>query len=96
MAGHILGTSLGGSGTGWVLPYLSYTTFLQLSITVIPDTVAIVAWTVDTSLKRTEGKGLTPNVTPKGPRLRAATRRAGGTLDARFVHTPAPRHGEDV
>lgn len=62
------------SGTRVGLCYLSCTTFLQLRTTVIPDTVAIVAWTIDTSLKRRERKGVTPNVTPQGPRLRA-----GGT-----------------
>lgn len=69
-----LARSPGHSGTGWALGYLSYTTFLQLRTTVIPDTVAMVAWTVDTSLKRRESKGVTPNVTPQGPRHRESRR----------------------
>lgn len=56
--------------------YLSYTTFLQLRTTVIPDTVAMVAWTIDTNLKPRERKGVTPNFAPEGPRSR------GGGLGA--------------
>lgn len=88
LAEHILGTLPGDSGTGCALGYLSCTTFLQLRTTVIPDTVAIVAWTVDTSLERRESKGVTPNVTPQGQGELTVT------LNAHSVHTPAPRHGQ--
>lgn len=54
----------------WHLPprYLSRTTSPQLSTTVSPDTVAIVAWTVDTTLqKRRRGGGGGSDTDPGHP-----------------------------
>lgn len=72
--------------------YLSCTTSLQLRTTMIPDTVAIVAWTVDTSLKPRERKWVTPNVTPAGPRSRSGPSVVAPAEllapDAHSVHTP--------
>lgn len=70
--------------------YLSYTTSLQLRTTVIPDTVAIVAWTVDTNLKPGEQEQVTPNVSRQG-RGAAAAPVARGLLLALgtyWVHAP--------
>lgn len=69
--------------------YLSYTTSLQLRTTVIPDTVAIVAWTIDTNLKRKERERVTPDVAAEGPRSRAGGLGCAGR--AVRASTPAPR-----
>lgn len=57
----------------------------------IPDTVAIVAWTVDTNLKPRERKWVTPNVTPAGPRSRSGPGAVAPAEllapDAHSVHT---------
>lgn len=59
----------------------------------IPDTVAIVAWTVDTNLKPRREKRVTPNVTPEGPRSRGGGLGAvapGELLALRRLHRARP------
>lgn len=77
LAGHSLRLLL-----AWALDYLSYTTSLQLRTTVIPDTVAIVAWTVDTNLKPRREETGHPKCHPRRAEDRGCWPRPGCTRRA--------------